>query len=232
VFSGGEYVIYGIQPDGRLLWYRHDGAGQGSTDWRGAVEVGAGWQNFLHVFSGGDGTIYGIRPDGVLERRIHRGYLDGTLDWSGAEEIGTGWAGFREVVAAADGVLYAFTRDGRILWYRYGKRPPLPEQPAPDIGIVDVFPGGLGGLVVERPGSSTPGSSGGLATPLDRSAIERGVQIGPSGPAVDVRERPADIEQYLDPAMERWEGPVEVKRNFPAFRAVFVRLGEPYRGPN
>jgi hypothetical protein len=149
IFSGGEYVVYGIQPNGDLLWYRHHGAPSGGdiTTWNGQVKVGSGWAHFAKVFSGGDGIIYAIQQDGVLLRYKHLGYLDGTLDWelytdlfvTGAqprqhEKIGTGWNGFREVLAAGDGVIYAFTRDGRILWYRYGKRRP-PEHPIdfPDV---------------------------------------------------------------------------------------------------
>ena len=153
VFSGGEHIVYGIQPDGRLLWYRHDGANDQSNRWAGPLEVGTGWQGFQKVFSGGDGTVYAIRPDGVLLRYIHKGYLDGSPTWEGPKEIGTGWGGFQEVVAAADGVFYAFTRDGRVLWYRFGKRPPLPEQPAPDLGLV----GRVEDMVVERPGSGAVG---------------------------------------------------------------------------
>jgi len=37
----------------------------------------------------------------------------------------------QEVVASGDGVIYAFTRDGRILWYRYGKRRPGSRPPRP-----------------------------------------------------------------------------------------------------
>jgi hypothetical protein len=226
VFSGGEYVVYGIQPDGRLLWYRHDGAPSGGDvmTWAGAKEVGTGWQAFDKVFSGGDGIIYSIRPDGVLERRKHKGYLTAAPDWDPKEEIGTGWGGFREVVAAADGVIYAFTRDGRILWYRYGKRPPLPPQQEasnPFAGMVTErqhWPrtggaaGGLEGLVTERP-HFTPG--GDLRPEIARPYVPR------------MSESP-----HFATDMEIWEGPVEIKRGFPAFRAVFVRMSMPDRGPN
>jgi hypothetical protein len=48
---------------------------------------------------------------------------------------------------------------------------------------------------------------------------------------VDEVERPSGgLAQMLD--LETWEGPVETRRNFPAFRFAFVRLAPPYRGPN
>jgi hypothetical protein len=229
VFSGGENIVYAIQPDGRLLWYRHDGAGQGTTAWTGPLEVGTGWQDFQRVFSGGDGTIYAIRPDGVLERCMHKGYLDGSPNWGPTEEIGTGWGGFRDVTAAANGVLYAFTRDRRILWYRYGKRPPLPpeQRPAGDGGIL-TRPGNIGDMVVEG-GTQRSGGLGGLVTEFNP-----GVVITRDDPnRIDVVSRPnEDISMYVNPDAESWEGPVEIRRNFPAFRSVFVRMGEPFRGPN
>jgi len=224
VFSGGEYVVYGIKPDGQLLWYRHDGAPSGGTSWAGPNEVGTGWQGFQSVFSGGDGIIYSIRPDGVLESRKHKGYLTGTTDWEPKEEIGTGWADFREVVAAADGVIYAFTRDGRILWYRYGKRPPLPPQESPNP---------FEGMVTERPSWTRTGS--GVATGLEGMVVER-PRWTPTGGT-----RPEAIPHYVpnietgpifSADVKRWEGPIEIKRGFPAFRSVFVRMSMPYRGPS
>lgn len=229
VFSGGENIVYAIQPDGRLLWYRHDGAGQGTTAWTGPLEVGTGWQDFQRVFAGGDGTIYAIRPDGVLERCLHKGYLDGSPNWAPTEEIGTGWGGFRDVVAASNGVLYAFTRDRKILWYRYGKRPPLPpeQRPEGDVGIV-TRPGNLGDIVVGGRARQRSGL-GGLVTELNP-----GVAIMREEPnRLDVVARPNEnVSMLVNPDAESWEGPVEIRRNFPAFRAAFVRMSEPYRGPN
>ena len=64
VFSGGDGIIYatqdteldprtGRQTGGQLLWYRHDGRGDGSFKWAEGLgkTVGNGW-NFWHVFSG------------------------------------------------------------------------------------------------------------------------------------------------------------------------------------
>ena len=43
--------IYAIKTDGKLLWYRHLGLGDGTFNWQGANEVGTGWQHFKDVFS-------------------------------------------------------------------------------------------------------------------------------------------------------------------------------------
>jgi hypothetical protein len=195
------------------------------------VQLGTGWQGYDKVFSGGDGVVYAIRSDGVLERRKHQGYLDGSSNWGAKEEIGTGWGDFREVVAAAEGVLYAFTRDGRILWYRYGKRPPLPpeQRPEGDSGLVrrpmdlDLVVAGGGG------GGAQSGALGGLVTEFNPAVVV--TRDDPN--RIDVVTRPdRDLSQYLNPDAELWEGPVEMRRNFPAFRSVFVRMAAPYRGPN
>ncbi len=78
VFSGGDGIIYGIDPivearvhltggttpasGGDLWWYRHVGVADGSFKWEGPKKVGTGWGGFEHVFSGGDGIIYLITP--------------------------------------------------------------------------------------------------------------------------------------------------------------------------
>jgi len=49
VFSGEDGVIYGMYPDGRLQWYRHDGWRDGSSNWtagNGGRQVGTGWNVF------------------------------------------------------------------------------------------------------------------------------------------------------------------------------------------
>jgi hypothetical protein len=59
LFSSGNGVIYGIQPDGVLRWYRHlayqTGAGLDTAgSWEGGVDVGWGW--------GGFETVFGLLP--------------------------------------------------------------------------------------------------------------------------------------------------------------------------
>ena len=56
LFSSGNGVIYGIQPDGVLRWYRHlgyqTGAGlEAAGSWEGGVDVGRGWGGFDTVFA-------------------------------------------------------------------------------------------------------------------------------------------------------------------------------------
>lgn len=66
VFSGGDGVIYRIDPDGDLIWRRHDVRADGSSRLTLPVDdkVGWGW-NFKEVFSGGIGIIYAITEQTV-----------------------------------------------------------------------------------------------------------------------------------------------------------------------
>ena len=71
-------VIYAIDDDGRLFWYRHlhpgDGAGGFANGGR-PTPIGVSFGGFTHVFSGGDGIIYAIDREGRLNwyRHLHPG---------------------------------------------------------------------------------------------------------------------------------------------------------------
>ena len=51
-FGSDNGVIYGIQPNGDLLAYRHTGTADGSPSWAyGQKKVGNGWNGFMNVFA-------------------------------------------------------------------------------------------------------------------------------------------------------------------------------------
>jgi hypothetical protein len=114
--------IYGIEPNGVLLWYQHEGRVQGSTAWSGPNTVGSGWNNFQRVFSGGDGILYGVQPDGTLLWYRHVGNIDGTAAFAGPKTVGSGWENFKSVIGGGSGVVYAIQNDGSLLWYRHDGR--------------------------------------------------------------------------------------------------------------
>jgi tachylectin len=68
IVAGSDGVLYGVEPKGTLLWYRHDGFrdGGGIDTWRGRIAVGSGWGAFTTIFSGGGGVIYAVESDGTL----------------------------------------------------------------------------------------------------------------------------------------------------------------------
>lgn len=133
VFAGGGGSIYGILPNGDLMWYRHDGytTGGGLNDPGGwsansRRKVGVGWNGFKQVFSGGQGVIYAITPDGSLKWYKHNAYLSGAglespsaWDPRSGKEIGVGWNSFTDLFAGRGGVIYGVLPDGSLRWYKH-----------------------------------------------------------------------------------------------------------------
>ncbi len=67
----GDGVIYGVQADGRLLWYRHIGWSAGEPNaWANASEgrvIGrSGWNQFRALLATEDGQLFGFRPRGEV----------------------------------------------------------------------------------------------------------------------------------------------------------------------
>lgn len=122
-------VIYVIQSDGTLRWYRHLAyrTGEGletAGAWAGPKNVGRGWSGYKHVFSGGEGVIYVIANDGTLKWYRHKAYLTGdgldtTGAWEGPKNVGRGWSDVQQVFSSGNGVIYAITPDGKLWWYRH-----------------------------------------------------------------------------------------------------------------
>ncbi|MGE3976414.1 MAG: tachylectin-related carbohydrate-binding protein [Nitrospira sp.] len=141
-------VIYAIEPTrldlrtgarsgGRLLWYRHDGRGDGSFTWAqgSGSRVDGSWNKFNQVFSGGDGIIYAIEhvePDPRTGARTGGHLLwfrydrrdDGSFTRAPGfgNQVGRGWGGFKQVFPGGDGVIYAIQENGDLLWYRHDGR--------------------------------------------------------------------------------------------------------------
>ena len=116
--------IYGITPDGKLMWYRHVGADRGlgletTGSWQGANEVGHGWNGFASVFAGGSNIMYAIRSDGTLDWRQHQGARTGLPEWGASKVVGRGWNGFRQVFSGGGGILYVIEAGGKLRWYRH-----------------------------------------------------------------------------------------------------------------
>ena len=94
-------VIYAVTNDNLLMWYRHDGRGDGSFRWTGPKKVGSGW-DFKQIFSGGGGVIYGITNSGDLMWYRHDGRRDGSSSWTGPKKVGNGWD-FKDILADEPG---------------------------------------------------------------------------------------------------------------------------------
>ena len=59
-----EGVLYGVETDGNLLWFRHDGWEDGTVGWVAGSggRLGQGWQGLQHAFASSDGVIYAVQP--------------------------------------------------------------------------------------------------------------------------------------------------------------------------
>jgi hypothetical protein len=120
VFSIGGGIIYAIDTNGRLLWYRHDGALTRSEQWSGGQEISKGWGHFTQVFSvATTGIIYAIDTNGNLYRYNHTGWLTGAATWENwnPPPIGNGWGGFTKVFAC-DGDIYGINTNGDLIGYQ------------------------------------------------------------------------------------------------------------------
>ncbi len=226
-FSGGGVAIYGVQPNGDLLWYGHDGYFDGSSNWREARRVGWGWDGFKSIFSGGEYVVYGIQPNGDLLWYRHHGAASGgdVTTWTGQIRVGTGWAHFAKVFSGGNGIIYAIQEDGVLLRYKHlgyltGS---LDWAPHEQIGtgwngfhdVVAASDGVLyaftrdGRILWYRYGERKIPSAGGAGA---------GTAAGTGGPTAWS-------------VVTVWEGPVEIKRNLPAYRKVFALMDAPYQGP-
>lgn len=125
VFSGGGGVIYAVNNQNLLLWYRHLGYADGTDRWQTTPDpkghIGEGW-DMKHVFSGGDGVIYAVNNQNQLLWYRHLGFADGTDRWQTTPDpkghIGEGWD-MKHVFAGGNGVIYAVNNLNQLLWYRH-----------------------------------------------------------------------------------------------------------------
>jgi N,N-dimethylformamidase len=119
VFSGGGGILYAIDSNGDLYYFR-DNARDGSPFGGDGKKIGQGWGGLRDVAYGGDGIIYAVTQEGRLLwfRDLAR---DGTASWANGgqgQEIGVGWGALSRVLSGQDGVLYGITTDGRMLFFR------------------------------------------------------------------------------------------------------------------
>jgi hypothetical protein len=103
VFSTGEGVIYAVDPQGKLWWYKHKGYLTGSQEWDAPKQVGEGWAGFKKVFSPSEGYIYAQQPSGEMLWYQHLGYQDGTVRWRGPTAIGAAWGDYALIFSAMHG---------------------------------------------------------------------------------------------------------------------------------
>ncbi|QGN46065.1 hypothetical protein GKC29_03835 [Micromonospora sp. WMMC415] len=120
--GGGNGVIYAIQADGGLLWYRHLGWQTGTATWASGSgrRIGSGWHEYRAVFGGTNGSLYGVRADGTvhLHRYALTDSLSGAGSWIEEGEVGRGFDRYPRL-AGFNGSIYGQDNKGRLYWHHY-----------------------------------------------------------------------------------------------------------------
>jgi N,N-dimethylformamidase len=124
---GGNGIIYAIQADGALFWYRHVGWQNGATTWANGGQarlIGTGWHIFSTVLGSADGQLFGFLPDGSIRwyKYIVTDLSTGAGHWASASQgnvIGTGFNVFPRVIGGWSGEIFGIDNSGFLYWYQY-----------------------------------------------------------------------------------------------------------------
>ncbi|WP_020658781.1 N,N-dimethylformamidase beta subunit family domain-containing protein [Amycolatopsis benzoatilytica] len=122
--GGGDGIIYAVQADGALYWYRHTGwstAAYQWANWGTGVQIGSGWQDFVTVLGDTNGVLYGVRGDGTVlyYQRIVSNMDTGAGYWANngtGVVVGTGFNAFPRIFGGPGGVIWCVDANG--LLYR------------------------------------------------------------------------------------------------------------------
>ncbi len=120
VVSGGAGVLYAVEPDGRLTWWRHLGAPDGSTTWAvgSGTVIGNGFDRCVRLFGDGAGSLSCIRADGTLQWWRH-GVVGPVAAWQGGTVIGDGWLQPTLLWSSGNGLHFGVDATGTLRRYRY-----------------------------------------------------------------------------------------------------------------
>jgi N,N-dimethylformamidase len=127
LIAGGAGVIYAVQADGVLLWYRHAGWSTGGVSWSNGVgrQIGTEWHVYETVLAGADGQLFGVSGDGTVRwskwELAQPDSADGAGQWHPDSEtvVHDGFGVYARVFGGYDGVLYGVKPDGTLWWHRY-----------------------------------------------------------------------------------------------------------------
>lgn len=126
IVPGGNGILYAIQADGVMYWYRHLGWQTGSGSWANSgsgLQIGTDWHQFTNVLAGSDGEFFAFHADGTLYwyRYVLSDSNTGAGGWASASGsvIGTGFNHYKRIFGGFDNVLYCEDDSGNLFWYRY-----------------------------------------------------------------------------------------------------------------
>lgn len=120
--GGGNGVIYAIQPNGDLLWYRHTGWQTAAATWASGSgrRIGTGWHQFRTVLGSTDGSLYGVRADGTVQYYRYQlaDATTGAGSWISGGQIGDGFDRYPRL-CGFNGAVYGQNRDGDLFLHQY-----------------------------------------------------------------------------------------------------------------
>ncbi|MGR0220654.1 N,N-dimethylformamidase beta subunit family domain-containing protein [Agromyces sp. ZXT2-6] len=125
LIGGGNGVIYALQADGKLLWYRHSAWSTVGTSWASGSgrQIGNGWAGFTTVLGGSNGVIFALKPNGDLlwYRYVVTNWSTGAGYWAArsGSRIGTGFTTFPRLFGGYDGIIWGVSGNGDLYYYRY-----------------------------------------------------------------------------------------------------------------
>lgn len=134
VFPMGSYeqnpwmlgVIYAIDDNGDLWWYRHRFVEvQGgcrkidNTRWDGPRKVKSALTKYAQVFSGGDGVIYGLDQKGILYWQKHQNWSTGETLWEEPRPVHADFRDAAQIFGAGNGIIYKMDGQGHLVFYRH-----------------------------------------------------------------------------------------------------------------
>jgi hypothetical protein len=117
--------LYGIEPNGDLIFYKYTGFETGDPIWPLAgKKIGTGWRrsDIKQVFGGGDGAFYMILTNGDLLYYKFAGFELGDFNWPlQGKKIGNGWnsSSIKRVFAGSDGAVFVITTNGDLRLYKF-----------------------------------------------------------------------------------------------------------------
>ncbi|MGH9696354.1 MAG: tachylectin-related carbohydrate-binding protein, partial [Bryobacteraceae bacterium] len=237
--------LYGIRPDGDLLWYRKD---TNASAWQGPKTVGKGWTALKDVIAAGGNRLYGLTQDGKLMWYQHLGFNDGSFTWKPISEVGNGWT-YSRIFSGGDGIVYAIRLDGKLFWYRNtGFRDGTRDWLGPKevgsgwSGLRDVFSEGKGDVYAVKPDGTLVlyqqkdyenGSNQWSAARTVGSGWHSFQQIIPAGDGVILAIQPDGKllwyrRQFVIPKLGRakdvWQGPIPIGSGWQDFGKVVALI--------
>lgn len=242
--------IYGIRPNGDLMWYRKD---SNASAWQGPRKVGTGWNSFKDVIPAGGNRFYALTQDGKLIWYRHDGFNDGSFTWPKPSEVGNGWT-FSRIFSGGQGIVYAIRQDGKLFWYRHtGVNDGVRSwSEAKEVGsgwgnFKDVFSTGNGAVYAVLPNGTLllyqqkdfeNGAKSWYPARTVGSAWNQFQQIVPAGDGVILAIRPdgtllwykhlgLTAPNRIARLKETWEGPVQIGSGWQDFGKVIALIPDP-----